>query len=103
MLNDEGEGDGDMVKLSTSLMNTFCTNVVKQVARFFYLFIFIYFYFYCSFRLAPPRPLPPPNFFAVVLLDYGVKLPSYTFYRGIVVGVPVRFFFSAAQFHLCGR
>ena len=32
------------------------------------------------------------HFFAVVLLDYNVKLLSYTFYGGNVVCVPVRFF-----------
>ena len=88
-------------------MNSFCTNVVKQAARFYYYYYdFLFFlYFYCSFRLAPPTPPPPKkntfsraadffvHFFAVVLHDYGVKLPSYTFYRGIVVCVPVRIFF----------
>ena len=34
------------------------------------------------------------HFFAVVLLDYNVKLLSYTFYGGNVVCVPVRFFFK---------
>ena len=94
-------------------MNSFCTNVVKQAVRFYYYYDFLFFlYFYCSFRLAPPPPKKNTfsraadffvHFFAVVLHDYGVKLPSYTFYRGIVVCVPVRIFFTAAQFHLCGR
>ena len=45
------------------------------------------------------------NFFAVVLHDYNVKLPSYTFCGGNVVCVPVRsllFFLTAANFHLGG-
>ena len=93
-------------------MNSFYTNVVKQGARFYYHYdVFFFIYFYCSFRLAPPPKKITfsraadffVHFFAVVLHDYGVKLPSYTFYRGIVVCVPVRIFFTAAQFHLCGR
>ena len=32
------------------------------------------------------------HFFAVVFHDYNVKLPSYTFYGGSVVCVPVHFF-----------
>ena len=40
------------------------------------------------------------HFVAVVL---HVKLPSYKFYGGNVVCVPVRFFFTAARFHLGGR
>ena len=48
------------------------------------------------------------HFIAVVLHDYNVALPSYTFYGGNVVGIPVRFFFfffffTAAHFHLAGR
>ena len=43
-------------------MNSFCTNVVKQAARFYYYYDFLFFlYFYCSFRLAPPPPPPPPK------------------------------------------
>ena len=34
------------------------------------------------------------RFFAVVLHDFNVKLPSYTFYGGNVVYVPVSFLFS---------
>jgi len=33
------------------------------------------------------------KFIAVVLHNYNVALPSYTFYGGSVVGVPVRFSF----------
>ena len=36
------------------------------------------------------------HFFAVVLLDYNVKLLSYTFYGGNVVCVPVRFFLKTS-------
>ena len=40
-------------------MNSFCTNVVKQAARFYYYYDFLFFlHFYCSFRLAPPPPPP---------------------------------------------
>ena len=43
-------------------------------------------------------------FFAVVLHDYNVKLPSYTFYGGNVVRLSLlTFFFTAAHFHLSGR
>ena len=58
---------------------------------------FIFYFYYCSFRSARPKKHFSRvahffvHFFAVVLHDYGVKL-SYTFYRGIVVCVPVRFF-----------
>ena len=45
-------------------MNSFCTNVVKQVARFYYYYHFLLFlYFYCSFRLAPPPPPKKKHFF----------------------------------------
>ena len=47
----------------------------------------------------------PISKIAVVLHDYNVKLPSFTFYGGNVPCVPVRFFFffTAAHFHLGGR
>ena len=45
------------------------------------------------------------HFFAVVLHDYNVKLPSYTFYGGNVVRLSLLpfFFFTAAHFHLSSR
>ena len=39
------------------------------------------------------------HFFGVVLHDYNVKLPSYTFYEGNVGRVLVQFFFLVAHFH----
>ena len=43
------------------------------------------------------------HFFGVVLHDYNVKLPSYTFYEGNVGRVLVQFFFFVAHFHPGGR
>ena len=43
------------------------------------------------------------HFFAVVLHDYNVKLPSYTFYGGNVVRLSLLTFFTAAHSHLSGR
>ena len=43
------------------------------------------------------------HFFAAVLHYHIVKRPSYAFYGGTVVWVRVRFFFTAAYFHLGGR
>ena len=43
------------------------------------------------------------HFFAVVLHDYNVKLPSYTFYGEMSYVLACSLFFTAAHFHLSGR
>ena len=40
--------------------------------------------------------------FVHFFLHDNMKPPIYTFHEGNIVGVPVRFFFTAAQFHLGG-
>ena len=77
----------------------FCTNVEKQVASLF-IYLFIFFITVASGQLSPKKHFSRAahlfvHFFAFVLHDYGVKL-SYTFYRGIVVCVPVRFFYCCS-------
>ena len=86
--------------------NLFCTNVSKQVARFSLLSVLLQHSQQRKKTLHVQRTFFV-HFFAVVLHDCNVKLPSYTFCGGNVVCVPIRFFlfscFFAAHFHLGGR